>query len=65
METGNVVVVTDRLEWRLKFATLLAGPRTPGMKSTARRRVGRAGYFTGKDNTTHPSLRIRDWSCRD
>jgi hypothetical protein len=64
METGNVVIVADRLERWLKFTTLLASPRTSGVKGAAGGWIGWTGYLTRKDNTTDPSLRIRDWRCR-
>ena len=65
METGNVVVVANRLKRWLKFTALIGRPRTPGIKSTAGGWVGWAGYLTRKDNAADPSLRIRDWRCRD
>ena len=65
MKAGNVVVVANRLEQWLKFTALLAGPRTSGVKGTARWWIGWTGYLTGKYNATNSSLRVRDWCCRD
>ena len=64
VETGNVVVITNRLQYWLSFMALGRRLRTSGMKSTARRWIGWAGYLTGEDNTADPSLRIGDWRGR-
>jgi len=61
MKARNVVVLANRLKRWLKFTALLAGPRTPGVKGAARWWIGWAGYLTTQDNTTDPSLGIRDW----
>jgi hypothetical protein len=63
METGNIVVVADRPELRFKLATLFAGSRTSGMKSTAGRWISWTGYLARKDNAADPSLRVGDWRC--